>query len=318
MVTSSDAFPLTHAEIGIVPTEVPPRGFDPRTAPPDILGRYGILQRPSDGASSQYRKLWERMYPRGVNFVVPNFKSRAPTNRALAKSIPPGRVEYNNWAGIGIHAQDKAITKVSATWTVPNLATPRYVEDGTPCINSVWIGIDGFLPPNNDILQAGVDLVVSRQGSSLKVSIEPWWEWWKGQSFYFDKFPVSPGDVISCSIICAKGATTGSVIMTNSITRDHVSLSVPASAGTKLIGNCAEWIVERQTADANSDTLTELSEFGSIFFDNAFASTAATPKPEEIKSVGSGTLITMTANDGTTLLAGPTLVGQNTIRIDRL
>jgi hypothetical protein len=76
--------------------------------------------------------------------------------------------------------------------------------------------------------------------------------------------------------------------------------------------------VERQTADANSDTLTELSEFGSIFFDNAFASTAATPKPEEIKSVGSGTLITMTANDGTTLLAGPTLVGQNTIRIDRL
>jgi Peptidase A4 family len=318
MATLSNAFPLTHAEIGVLPSEVPPLGFNPKTAPADILKRYGILQQPSEGASLQYRKLWERMYPPGVNFVLPNFKSRAPTNRALAESIPAGRVQYNNWAGVGIDAKGKAITKVSATWTVPNLGVPPHVEEGSQCINSIWVGIDGFAPPNNDILQAGVDLIVSRQGSSLKVSIEPWWEWWKGQSFYFDKFPVSPGDVISCGIICDAGATTGTVTMTNSITRDHVSLSVPAPAGTKLIGNSAEWIVERQTADANSTTLTELSEFGSIFFDNAFAATAAAPKPEETLSAGKGTLITMTADDGTTMLAGPTLVGQNTIRIDRL
>jgi hypothetical protein len=186
------------------------------------------------------------------------------------------------------------------------------------CVNSAWIGIDGFSPPNSDILQAGLDLIVTRQAGAVNVSIRPWWEWWRGQSFYFDNFIISPGDVISCSISSAVGGTQGTVTMTNSATRDHISLSVPAPPGTTLLGNCAEWIVERQTADATSNVLTELSEFGTVFFDEAFALTAIPPNPQQIEHAGSGTRITMTEDDYTTMLAGPTVIGPNTMRIDRL
>lgn len=208
--------------------------------------------------------------------------------------------------------------QVSATWTLPNLTVPPYVDGDVACVNSVWIGIDGFAAPNSDILQAGIDLDITRQAGKVTVSLQPWWEWWQGQSFYFENFPVSPGDVVSCSISCPAGGTNGIVTMTNAATRNHISLSVPAPAGTKLIGNCAEWIVERQTADASSSALTELSEFGSIFFDEAFAATATPPNAQQTIPAGNGTPITMTSTDYTTMLAAPRILAPNTIRIDRL
>jgi len=183
------------------------------------------------------------------------------------------------------------------------------------CINSVWVGIDGFSAPNSDILQAGVDLRVTRQSGVLNVAIEPWWEWWKGQSFYFDNFRVSPGDTISCHINCVAGGTTGTVRMANLVSGLHISLVVPAPAGTSLIGNCAEWIVERQTIDATSNVLTELSDFGSIFLDDAFASTNDASKS---LLAGKGVPITMVAADNTTMLASPTILGSTALKVDRL
>jgi hypothetical protein len=320
MPANSNRFELTAADLGLNSFELPPSDFDPKTAPDDILQRFGVLQRPTADTSIQYRELWDRLFARDPTYVTPRFKPRISNRRNLSNisNFAVGGIQYDNWAGIGIESDGSPIISVSGTWNVPNLNVPVGLQDGISCINSVWIGIDGFSPPNSDILQAGVDLKVTRQAGVLNVEILPWWEWWKGQSFYFDGFPVSPGDTISCNISSAAGGTIGTLYMSNLISGHHVSLPIPAPAGTTLIGNCAEWIVERQTFDSGSETLTELSNFGSIFLDNAFATTTIPPKTDQqTRPAGKGTPISMTATDDVTILARSTILGPTTFRIDR-
>jgi hypothetical protein len=320
MSANLSRFELTAADLGLNSFELPPSDFDPKTAPGDTLQRFGVLQRPTADTSIQYRKFWNRLFAREPTFVTPRFKPRISNQENLrtTSSLAVGGIQYNNWAGIGIESSGSPIISVSGTWNVPNLNVPAGLGDGISCINSVWIGIDGFSPPKSDILQAGVDLIVTRQAGVLNVEILPWWEWWKGQSFYFDSFPVSPGDIISCNISSAAGGTTGALYMANLISGAHVSLPIPAPAGTTLLGNCAEWIVERQTFDANSGTLTELSIFGSVFLDNAFATTTIPPKmDQQTRLAGNGTPISMTTTDNVTILARPTILGPTTFRIDR-
>jgi hypothetical protein len=322
-------------DLGVRLFNTPPSGFRPKTATPDDLKSFGVLQRPTNDSSPEYRLLWERMYSDGFNTIVPQFKPRIAKTKILApgsapsaiseepktlsQRIAPSPIQYPNWGGIAIARgqHDAPVVQVSGTWNIPNLAVPSYVADGVKCINSIWIGIDGFSPPQSDILQAGVDLVASRQNGVVSAGIYAWWEWWKGDSFYFDNFPVSPGDVISCTITCAAGGSSGTVNMSNAISGNHISLSVPAPQGTTLIGNCAEWIIERQTPDASTAAYTELSEFGSVFFDGAFAATMTPPNAQQTLLPGSGKQIMMMADDGTTILASPTLLGPNTLRIDR-
>jgi len=312
---------LTANDLGLKAFKLPPTGFDPKTATQDVLRQLGVPSRPGADSSSEYRQLWNRMFAKTATYVAPRFTPRTPSQRAMSATPAqaPSGVRSTSWAGMGIESAGSPIVAVSCTWTVPNLSVPSAVSDNSPCINSVWIGIDGFSPPNSDILQAGVDLKVTRQAGALAVEILPWWEWWKGQSFYFNNFPVSPGDSISCTITCAKGDATGAVYMANLVNGQHIQLLVPAPAGTTLIGNCAEWIVERQTADASSDVLTELSAFGSIFIADAFTSTVmGSPTPEQIKPAGKGIPITMMSTDGTTMLASSTILGQSAFRVDRL
>jgi len=334
MAADSDRASLQAKDLGVKLFDKPPSGFRPEAATADDLKNFGVLQRPANDSSNEYRQLWQRMYSGGINPVVPQFKPRriktkilspvgAPAAiqaeaRALAARVAPSPVYYQNWGGMGIArgVHDAPVVQVSGTWTVPNLSVPTYVADGVKCINSVWIGIDGFSPPGTDILQAGVDLVASRQNGAISVQIDAWWEWWQGDSFYFENFPVSPGDVISCTITCAAGGSTGTVIMANAVTGNHISLLVPAPEGTKLIGNCVEWIVERQSPDVNS-AYSPLSEFGSVFFDGAFAGTATPPNAQQTLLPSAGQPIVMTADDKTTILASPTLLGPNTLRIDR-
>jgi Peptidase A4 family len=319
MPANSNQFQLTASDLGLKSFDMPPNGFDPKAAPDDVLKRFGVLQRPGPDTSIQYRKFWDGLFSRDATYVAPRFKSRTsrPSLRAVS-SFGAGGVRYDNWAGIGVESNGAPIISVSGTWNVPNLDVPPGLQDGTSCINSVWIGIDGFSAPSKDILQAGIDLRVTRQAGVLNVEILPWWEWWQGDSFYFDGFPVSPGDIVSCNISGTAGGTAGTLYMANLVSGRHISLSIPAPAGTTLIGNCAEWIVERQTFDANSSILTELSLFGSIFLDNAFATTAIPPKTDQQTiSAGHGTLISMTATDNVKILASPTILGPTTFRVDR-
>lgn len=62
---------------------IPFASFDPKSAADTTLKQFGILARPADDTSAQYRQLWNRMYSRTMNFMVPQLKPRARSLRTL-------------------------------------------------------------------------------------------------------------------------------------------------------------------------------------------------------------------------------------------
>ena len=92
-----------------------------------------------------------------------------------------------------------------------------------------------------------------------------------------------------------------------------------APPNTTLVGNCAEWIVERQNRTGAQDSaLSDLSQFGAVFFDNSFASSAKPEAHGTVVEAGSGTPISMTGDGGAQLLAVPTVLRPTSFRVDRV
>jgi hypothetical protein len=293
--------------------DLPPKGFDPRSGGSAELQRYGLLARPGADASVEYKQLWSRVYAAKPNFVVPTFKARTRYRRMPV----PRRQTFDNWAGQAVDTPGAPFVTVAGVWTVPNPRVPDDATNGERNYNSAWIGIDGYSAPSeNDILQAGVDF--NFMPGSTWVEIAAWWEWWPGGSFYVDNFPVAPGDTVSCVINGAVGGTDALVQLADLGTNTHMTFLATAPPGTRLAGNCAEWIVERQRhSTAEGSPLSDLSRFGSVFFDNAFASSAAPGAGGSVVKAGSGTPISMVADTGTQVLATPTVLGPTSFRVDR-
>jgi hypothetical protein len=294
--------------------EAPPKGFDPRSAAEEQLKRYGLLARPTASSSQQYRQLWNRSLSRNLNVVVPKFRARRPSRRMLLNT--ERRETTNNWAGVAVRAGSAPLISIADTWTVPYPHTPDASTGKAKHYNSAWVGIDGYLPPER-ILQAGVDFNFTVGSSTVEVA--PWWEWWPGDSEYFDNFQAAPGDIISCVISGAVGSAEAVVRMANLGSNRFVSFLARAPAGTTLTGNCAEWIVERQTQSANGNApLSDLAQFGTIFFDSCFASSGSIEAHDAvIVDAGSGTPISMTADSSSQLLAVPSILGSTTFKVDR-
>jgi hypothetical protein len=292
--------------------QVPPLGFDPKSAPNEELQRYGLLARPSADSSPQYQKLWSRTYSAKVDFVAPTFRARNRYRR-----LPPQRRQtFNNWAGLAVQTSGTPLITVAGTWTIPYPRAPDDAAGNEPNYNSAWIGIDGYFP-STDILQAGVDFNFTT--GSTEISIAPWWEWWPGDSYYIDSLQVSPGETFSCVIVGTAGGADALVQMTNLSSNRHVTFLATAPANTTLVGDCAEWIVERQNRTSASDSpISDLSQFGSVFFANAFASTSRPQSHGTVLAAGSGTPISMSANDGVQLIAVPAVLGPTSFRVDRV
>jgi hypothetical protein len=173
--------------------QVPPLGFDPKSAPNEELQRYGLLARPNAESSPQYQKLWSRTYSAKVDFVAPTFGARNRYRR-----LPPQRRQtFNNWAGLAVQTSGTPLITVAGTWTIPYPRVPDDAGGNEPNYNSAWIGIDGYFP-STDILQAASTNFTT---GSTEISIAPWWEWWPGESYYIDSLQVSPGDTFSCVIV---------------------------------------------------------------------------------------------------------------------
>lgn len=292
--------------------QAPPLGFDPKTAANEELQRYGALARPSAESSPQYRRLWNRTYSAKLDFVKPTFRARNSYRRMPAQR----RQTFDNWAGLAVQTAGSPLICVAGTWTIPNPRVPDEAVGGDSNYNSAWIGIDGYFP-STDILQAGVDFNF-KTGSS-EITIAPWWEWWPGPSVYIDSLQVSPGDTFSCVITGTVGGVDALVQMTNLSSNRHATFLATAPANTKLVGDCAEWIVERQYRSSAPDSIiSDLSQFGSIFFDNAFASTSRPESHGPVADAGSGTPISMTASDNVQLIAAPTLLRPTSFRVDRV
>ena len=250
----------------------PPADFDPLTASDRELLVHGYPTRPDARIQPELAARWQEMMSRPLRFVQPEFEllpdtfhgPRCPASPADTAGLTDTTLTDSAWSGAVVLARpDDTIQSVTGEWSVPNVG---HFVPCPPSYTSQWIGIDGDGSPN--VVQAGSATDKAGLGSSTYL----WYEWTPQPSVKITNIDVNPGDVIY-GLICAQAPTTAAISLVNVTAGTMASFSVhPPATGTALVGNSAEWIVE---APLINNVQSVPGHFGVVFFDNAFASTAA-------------------------------------------
>lgn len=275
---------------------LPASDFDPLTASPSDLARFGLPRRPEDPKLlARYRSVFTRLKGK-IRYIEPAFKvDTTKTTHTQPAKATAGTETSGNWSGGVVYApKGQSFTWVQGDWVCPNVYAPTQNQ---AYYNVSWIGIDG--DGSGDVCQAGMVCEVTNNSRA----INPWHEWFPSSWVNITNLSILPGDMISM-LICTGGAgsTSASIYFANVSSGLATSYTITAPTGTKLVGNSAEWIVE--TPGINGQ-LAQMPDYGEVFFSNCQAgltdgSTVAGGTGNNInlaqggKTVSTGTLITPT------------------------
>jgi hypothetical protein len=300
--------------------EVPPPDFDARTASDRELLHHGLPSRPDAATEPQLRALWDRAFSRPHTWITPEFievegKVHGPVARprgvtpSIARGATPKTVvnaTSTNWSGsVAFAPSGNTYRFVLGSWTVPNPYAPGYGA----FYASEWVGIDGW--GSNDVFQAGTETQVVKVPIFGEFrSVYAWWEWFPAGEVAIGNLGVSPGDFMTC-LMCVNSSTTGTVYFSNLSTNVSTTFTITAPSGTTLVGNSAEWIVERPSVNGSVASLTD---YDVEFFDGCIAG-YSDGRTLGISSAGSATPVTMTGNGGASLSV-PTFDASQLIRLD--
>jgi Peptidase A4 family len=191
--------------------------------------------------------------------------------RILAK-IPE---TSTNWSGAYVKRPiAEPLMTVTSEWRVPSVNPPASAWNGTgyndgTYLCSVWVGIDGT-QGTNDVMQAGTfsQCVVSG-GTVTSTTFSAWTEWFSLPSVAVSNFPVQVGDLISCTVCAPFGSTHGTAMFNNLTSGATTNIGIDPPAGTSLVGNVAEWIVEDPSQFGGG--LFPFPDYGSTFFSDCTA-----------------------------------------------
>lgn len=327
--------------------EPAPEGFDPTDSNTEELLAHGYPARPDSQLHPEQYHHWKQTMSRPMAIIRPQFAVMPDGVRpAAAERI----LSSSNWSGTVAVARDgDAVFTVFSEWTVPHVAPP-HGQGSSEC--ATWVGIDGgravlssiegtrvaaravlgdpegpppvgSFPPNEvstDILQAGTTqqvIVMSLETpwGTRTFTFEntwAWWEWVPGPPVGITNLPVSPGDVMFCEIR-ALSATEARIFLLNETSGLATSFVHSAPDGTQLVGDCAEWILEKRNIDVAGFPL-ELANYGRVYFDNCSAFT------RRLQTLDLGTaesLLFMIDNDGNDISV-PTVVTNELMRVNRV
>ncbi|MEU5632298.1 G1 family glutamic endopeptidase [Streptomyces rishiriensis] len=306
-----------------------PKGFDPLEAEDKDLSKYGIPPRPEK--NPELLKKWKEML-QGVHFLKPAFGEPVTGVRHhLSPAAFEGEVENvtetsDNWSGGVAYPTNSTVTTAYGEWTVPYPYPPAVGPAAPPAgyYYSTWVGIDG--DGSADVVQAGITAHTTGWpmpfgGPPLVISTNfAWIEWWSPETVDPSKaapvliagFPIAWGDTVSCWV--QSTSATGANIVLRNISHNNqaMSFALTAPPQTNLVGNCAEWIVERPSPpplDHNPQHPYGLANYGSVQFVNCASglsnNTSMLP--------GSGNNINMTDLAGNLISAG-NLVGADAVK----
>jgi hypothetical protein len=274
-----------------------PEGFDPLKSDDRSLALYGFPSRPSD---PKMAARWEQVMRRGLRFIEPQFRAMPYKRRRLPEvSKDAHGVETTGiWSGAVVHAPaGQTFRWVEGTWTVPNAFPPGGAQDNVWYSASTWVGIDG-IDGSGDVLQAGCDSDVMKSGSSISRQLNPWWEWFPAGSFWISNLPIAQGDTVNCLICVTAGSNTEATIFLYNVTSNLAAHFIAtAPQGTTLVGNTAEWIVERLEIDTSAP---ELAQYGEVYFSEMNASTSS----NVLMQGGTGNTINMVDGSGNVISQG--------------
>jgi hypothetical protein len=283
------------------------------TATPRLLLRYGFPTRPDATTAPELLKRWEAAFAGPRTWITPEFlemkgKYHGPAKRPRGGArVRPAELRIanatsTNWSGsVASPPPGHTFGWITGQWTVPNPHAPTFGD----FYASEWIGIDGW--GSNDVLQAGTETAVGIFNTTF---IYAWWEWWPASEVAITNLPVSAGDTMYC-LICVNSTTTATVYISNQSTGVLTRFSITAPGGTTLVGNSAEWIVERPTVNG---ALASLSDYKVDYFDEGIAGLSDV---FQIVTLGSGTAVTMTGNNNAPLSV-PTLETDQLMKVNWL
>ena len=268
------ANPIENLPSGVRLPEPPPLGFDPLKMSNELLVKHGLPPRPDQTSKPESYAWWMKVCSRARAYIPPGFKP-------LSRSSTPQSLEEirKRWSGAVIAADENYhFNQVAGSWTVSR-PFPDNRAWGTTCWKSgrfhaaSWVGIDGHETPNHvkskDVLQAGTaHTCVTSTHQDTEYTTHPWWEWYPDHPWYITGFQIKPGDLIHV-YIRATSSTEACIYFMNGSACTYTSFSVTAPEDIKLVGNCAEWIVEASERSENDEPMT--SYLGATFFFDCFA-----------------------------------------------
>jgi hypothetical protein len=248
---------------GITAFPAPPEGFAPLTASEEQLAEFGFPPRPDPSASPRHYATWSKAVLAAHTRIIPVLEE---TNRyhgparwkQAVQSNEDNDLESYNWSGyvnlIGAtRFGSTSFYAIAAEFVVPVASTAFGTCSGTPDYASSWVGIDGY--NSSDVLQAGIEFDVVCCGGAIATLYAPWIEWFPAAEVRISNLPIAPGDDYYVEV-WNTSATTGYAYFVNENTNKAVTVSFSPPAGSKLIGNSAEWITERPQSDGQATTLT--------------------------------------------------------------
>jgi hypothetical protein len=244
----------------------PPSTFNALEASTFDLARYGLPPKPDRSKSPQAYRVWEDLVQASHERIVPGLQ-QSDIYHGPVKNLAPGKKlstnsiasTSSNWSGFVIADTNNVfyqIGVVAAYYAVPSSAT---CSTGGPRLwSSNWIGVDGSGSP--DVFQTGTSSDSDcTQGAHDHSLYYAWIEWFPNASILVNRgFPISAGDSMFIATFVDPG--TGRYVLTLRNFTRRASLSVPMSppAGTHLVGNSIEWVIERPQVNG---ALTNLASY---------------------------------------------------------
>lgn len=151
-----------------------------------------------------------------------------------------------NWSGYAVTGSSGSVNDAKGVWTVPSVTCGSATQ-----YSSFWVGIDGY--DSNTVEQIGTDSDCVN-GAGVYYA---WFEFYPHLSYTINKFPISPGNIISASVNYS--GNTFTVTLTNQTTGQSFSTSTKMNNAKR---SSAEWIAEAPSGGG----VLPLADFNTVAF----------------------------------------------------
>lgn len=177
-----------------------------------------------------------------------------PRSQTRAQQTSTNWGGYVGAANINSPTQN-SVSEVYGSWIVPTI-----VSAGGNTYSALWIGIDGYTSSTVEQIGTSHNFINGKQQHYA------WFEMYPGPSYRINGFPLTPGDVISASVVYS-----GNNIFTMTLSNDtqKVTTTIPTSYTQSSIAerSSAEWIIEAPY----SNGILPLSNFKTAYMWGCFA-----------------------------------------------
>jgi hypothetical protein len=160
-----------------------------------------------------------------------------------------GTADSTNWSGYAVLGS--SFTSAKGSWVVPTADCSGVRGDQYAAF---WVGLDGY--SSSTVEQTGT--LSDCDGRSP--SYYAWYEFYPSPMYEVTAVPISPGNVISTSVVYSGGKFT--VTIKNVTTGKSYSTSATVSGASR---SSAEWIAEAPCC-TNSGGILPMSDFGTAVF----------------------------------------------------